>query len=242
MTRTPLTVHNAEIRTATVEVKTLTISGKQVTLAVFRQLPLEQLLASDGHLAGEPWGWVNHHPDKGCASAGLHRHFVWQRGNDLRRSFTSEPTWTDEDPVFVTQELQLRLVQCALAEGWTPPGTRSDLQHNGTAILVRGLSVTLDSTVFCAQPVASFLWPSDQGSSRYFAVAGGSWSEAFALAKADDHARATAQIEEAAKKYGGLEAAASAVDTYISKERDRRQRQWAAWDALLTLPQLFIAV
>lgn len=40
-----LTVHNATITTAAVEVKTLTISGKQVTLAVFRQLREEQLIA-----------------------------------------------------------------------------------------------------------------------------------------------------------------------------------------------------
>jgi len=35
----PLSVHNAEITTARVEVKTLTISGKQVTLAVFPPAP-----------------------------------------------------------------------------------------------------------------------------------------------------------------------------------------------------------
>lgn len=37
-----LTVENAQIKTASVEVKTLTISGKQVTLVVFRQTPHEE--------------------------------------------------------------------------------------------------------------------------------------------------------------------------------------------------------
>lgn len=79
-----LTVHNATVTTAAVEVKTLTISGKQVTLAVFRQLREEQLIAEDGTLNGTPWGYVNYHPDK-CDDAG-HRHFVWQRGDELLRS------------------------------------------------------------------------------------------------------------------------------------------------------------
>lgn len=79
-----LTVHNATINTAAVEVKTLTISGKQVTLAVFRQLREEQLIADDGTLNGVPWGYVNYHPDK-CDQPG-HRHYVWQRGDELLRS------------------------------------------------------------------------------------------------------------------------------------------------------------
>ena len=80
-----LTVHNAEIKTASVEVKTLTISGKQVTLAVFRQLREEPLVNDDGTLNGVPWGTVNYHPDK-CADRSEHCHVVWQRGNDLLRS------------------------------------------------------------------------------------------------------------------------------------------------------------
>uniref|UniRef100_UPI00056CBB60 hypothetical protein n=1 Tax=Streptomyces exfoliatus TaxID=1905 RepID=UPI00056CBB60 len=59
-----LTTQNATITTATVEVKTLTISGKQVTLAVFRQLREQPLIAQDGTLNGEPWGIVNYPPDK----------------------------------------------------------------------------------------------------------------------------------------------------------------------------------
>lgn len=79
-----LTVHNATITTAAVEVKTLTISGKQVTLAVFRQLREEPLIAVDGTLNGVPWGYVNYHPDK-CDND-RHWHVVWQRGNELLRS------------------------------------------------------------------------------------------------------------------------------------------------------------
>lgn len=81
-----LTVQNAEIRTASVEIKTLTVSGKQVTLAVFRQLFQKPLLVSDGRLAGEPWGIVNYHPEPKECSGFLHWHVVWQEASELRRS------------------------------------------------------------------------------------------------------------------------------------------------------------
>jgi hypothetical protein len=86
MERIPLSVETAEITTAAVEIKTLTVRGKQVTLALFRQLEEITLMSSrDGSLAGVPWGWVNYHPDKSCPSAG-HIHVVWQKGNALYRS------------------------------------------------------------------------------------------------------------------------------------------------------------
>lgn len=80
-----LDVHTAELTTAALEVKTLTIRGKQVTLAVFRQLQEEPLLLEDGSLAGIPWGRVNYHPDK-CADTGAHMHLVWQQEAELRRA------------------------------------------------------------------------------------------------------------------------------------------------------------
>jgi hypothetical protein len=82
----PLTVQNAEIKTASVELKTLTVSGKQVTLAVFRQLREEELINYDGTLNGVAWGVVNYCPQG--AGKCLHRahwHVVWQSGTDLLR-------------------------------------------------------------------------------------------------------------------------------------------------------------
>lgn len=100
-----LTIHNAEITTATVQVKTLTISGKQVTLAVFRQLIEAQLVSDDGSLAGLPWGTVNYHPGKDCYE-GEHLHVVWQLGEELRRSQVRKPDWSrlywsDETDAFI---------------------------------------------------------------------------------------------------------------------------------------------
>ncbi len=79
-----ISVHEASIKTATVEVKALTISGKQVTLSVFRQLKNEPILNEDtAELYGDPWGTVNYFfgyckPD--------HLHVVWQKGSELRRA------------------------------------------------------------------------------------------------------------------------------------------------------------
>lgn len=87
-----LTTRNAEITTVAVEVKALTISGKQVTLAVFRQIQEKQIIAwRDYTLNGVPWGWVNYHPDK-CADQGEHRHVVWQNGSELFRATVYAPT------------------------------------------------------------------------------------------------------------------------------------------------------
>jgi hypothetical protein len=83
----PLTVQNAEIKTAAVELKTLTVSGKQVTLAVFRQLIEAPLINHDGSLNGVAWGTVNYCPGKTCSiEHGKHWHVVWQEGTELRRS------------------------------------------------------------------------------------------------------------------------------------------------------------
>jgi len=87
-----LTVHNAQVSTATVEIRTLTVSGKQVTLAVFRQLRDGPLISGDGTLSGVPWGTVNYHPDKRCS--GTHMHVVWQLGGELRRTTVQPPDWT----------------------------------------------------------------------------------------------------------------------------------------------------
>ena len=85
MTRT-ITAKEATIKTAVVEVKALTITGRQVTLSVFRQLKDEPLLDEDtGDLRGVPWGTVNYFWG-GCAKAAEHLHVVWQKGDQLRRA------------------------------------------------------------------------------------------------------------------------------------------------------------
>jgi hypothetical protein len=95
-----LTTQNAQITTAAVEVKTLTISGKQVTLAVFRQLREEPLISEDGTLNGAPWGVVNYHPDKCGVHLTEHVHVIWQAGAELLRSRVNAPMWGRYFPDF----------------------------------------------------------------------------------------------------------------------------------------------
>jgi hypothetical protein len=79
-------VREASLKTAQVEIKSLTVSGKQVTLAVFRQL-VEEPFMEPGELevAGTAWGFVSYHPDK-CSEGARHTHVVWQKGDELRRA------------------------------------------------------------------------------------------------------------------------------------------------------------
>lgn len=88
-----ITTQEATVKTATVEIKTLTISGKQMTLAVFRQLQEEVLLDRETlQLCGIPWGRVNYHPD--CKEIeDAHLHVVWQKGGELRRSCVRSRGW-----------------------------------------------------------------------------------------------------------------------------------------------------
>ncbi|MGH2367924.1 MAG: hypothetical protein ACRDI2_06985 [Chloroflexota bacterium] len=81
-----ITVEEAKVKTATVEVKALTLSGKQVTLAVFRQLKAAPVIDSaTGDFRGLPWGTVNYHTGE-CKDAPPHLHVVWQQGDELRQS------------------------------------------------------------------------------------------------------------------------------------------------------------
>lgn len=49
-----ISIHDAQVRTVAVGIKAMTISDRQVTLAVFRQLFEEDLLAEDDKLAALP--------------------------------------------------------------------------------------------------------------------------------------------------------------------------------------------
>ena len=91
-----ITTKEATVKTASVEMKVLSISGKQMTLAVYRQLDEAAIIDEEtGNLQGVPWGRVNYFwghckPD--------HLHIVWQKGEELRRScvYKTYPTCQTE--------------------------------------------------------------------------------------------------------------------------------------------------
>lgn len=56
-----LEAQHATIKTASVEIRSLIVSGKQVTLSVFRQLREQLLFDEQLNLMGVPWGVVNYY-------------------------------------------------------------------------------------------------------------------------------------------------------------------------------------
>jgi hypothetical protein len=79
--------HEATVKTMTVAIKAMTIGKRQVTLSVFRQLLMEQVIdPATGQFRGVPWGKVNYRWGY-CDQKGQdHLHVVWQKGDELRRA------------------------------------------------------------------------------------------------------------------------------------------------------------
>jgi len=112
-----ITTHEAAVKTASVEIQALTVSDKQMTLAVFRQLKRGDLIDRDTiELRGVPWGTVNYHPG-GCEYHGEHLHVVWQLGEELRHSYVpvARGYRTGDERDLVYQE---KLRTHALATAW----------------------------------------------------------------------------------------------------------------------------
>jgi hypothetical protein len=215
-----LTAHNASVTTATVAIQTMTISGRQVTLSVFRQLRREPLVTDDGTLNGQPWGVVNYNPDK-CMPydpAGTnHLHVVWQKGDELRRSCEEEPYRGPAVPP--PDGLHEYLVAVSTAE--PIPGYEGRRVHlvppNGVTVSTRHVwtdwTLQLDGLPLWAS------WKSGPGeaSPDHF--------------PADQHAALTERASELH----------DTVLAGVQAERARRQALEARWSELLDLPQLFIA-
>ncbi|MGI9862735.1 hypothetical protein SDD30_15265 [Moorella naiadis] len=113
-------VSEAEIETVSVAVHVVRISGKQMTLAVFKQLAVEDLLdPRTGELKGVPWGWVNYHVH--CPAARRrnsffvgpssvhsyipHLHVIWQKGDELRHAVVYAP---DRNPAQTAQDREIQ--------------------------------------------------------------------------------------------------------------------------------------
>lgn len=130
-----VSVENALITTATVEVKTLTLSGKQVTLSVFRQIPESALIDKESlELRGPAWGWVNYHPDK-CADDAHHIHVVWQSGSALLRSAAyASPQWAPESKLHLDRlayQYAMSLIGAACVEALSVAQEGADVIYIG---------------------------------------------------------------------------------------------------------------
>jgi len=89
----PLAAKDVVISTAVVEIKTIVVSGKQMTISLFNQIIQEDICcifpddpnddANDILLDGIPWGTINYHHK--CPSPRGHWHLIWQKGSELRQ-------------------------------------------------------------------------------------------------------------------------------------------------------------
>jgi hypothetical protein len=94
-------VREVQVKTMSVEIRALTLNGKQMTLSVFKQLPGGAFLEKNYNKkkeeyeytfcpGGIPWGYVRHHPDRMCRILDPHLHLVWQWEGKLYRDYVNE--------------------------------------------------------------------------------------------------------------------------------------------------------
>lgn len=210
-----LTVQEAQVTTVSVEIQTLTISGKQVTLAVFRQLLNEDVVV-DGEFVGTPWGTVNYHPDK-CGDARSHLHVVWQKGQDLRRASFKCPELPGSIPL-KQSTVGTRWLDAAVSEGWTCSLPSSDY---------RPLTVQ-----FGRSTPAVEITPSAAARSIL------KWAGCDGMSNSVQHWREEL-LEQPRPSRGDLEAVIRADLEGFMQEHHQLV---ARWNDLTALPQLFIAI
>lgn len=103
-----INVHDAQVKTARVEIRHIVVSNRKMTQSVFRQIPFERVVEFDESGAvqfrGELWGEVNYwwkgtspkyysvgrYPDR---EQYQRRHMLWQLGDELRRVALARHWW-----------------------------------------------------------------------------------------------------------------------------------------------------
>src|SRR5262245_33314229 len=120
-----LKVQEAKVQTAHVTIQALKVGTKQVTMGLFRQLPLETLLDTKTlQLQGVPWGYVRYWWEGDGRSYEQSQsnalHLVWQDGDRLCRGMVSESPpqslrhhWEERERQLMTDIFLLRLPHTA---------------------------------------------------------------------------------------------------------------------------------
>ena len=221
-------VSEAQIHTAAVQIKTLTINGKQMTLAVFRQLRSENLIDPEGNFKGLPWGTVNYHPKCGLREED-HFHLIWQLGGELKRAVVQRPI---RIPLTFGQDN--RWMRFAAALGFQPAKEAYKQGFSGGTILT--VSVEGRHVCFSVPRDVLDVW------------------EARSEFQAQECAWARRRLEDVLQTFRGSfdmsdEALTEARDVahqemleQIYEDENRSDRFQARWEELTDLPQLFIAV
>ena len=220
-----ISIHEAKINTVSVQIKTLTVTGKQVTLAVFRQIQRENIKAGDW---GDPilWGHVNYHT-KDCPH-GRHVHVVWQKGDELRKADVTPPdvSMNDDYDIYDVPSAGAWIV-AAVAEGWCfkgGPGYRKSITINFDDCVVKIIEGDLPEGYW------EDLW--DAGGKDGH----GHWNED----------RKQRSLEKLQKFCADGELHSRFLRQAIKKDlvdaTIEREQFWKQWQEYLDLPHLFIAV
>jgi hypothetical protein len=103
-----LTAQEVTVQTAQVEISVMRVGKKQVTQAMFRQIPYKALIDLETlTLRGRPWGYVRYwwegcSPGLGRAEDGLH--VLWQDGETLRRALVFDDVITPPQQALSQQQ------------------------------------------------------------------------------------------------------------------------------------------
>jgi hypothetical protein len=79
-------VKNVSIQTASVEIRVVKVDNHKMTLSVYDQIEQEQIFNRDGSLKGKPLGYVNRHGSEEIMAEYRHRHIIWQKDGELRKT------------------------------------------------------------------------------------------------------------------------------------------------------------
>lgn len=237
-----LTTQDATITTAAVEVKALTISGRQVTQSVFRQLLEEPLIAEDGTLNGQPWGMVNYHPDR-CGDRDPHWHVVWQKDDELRRSH-------------VLRDFDGRRFSCMEGHAFLSAHIREVLEgrpryfSQDMPTFDGGYGITLskeaDFPVYMQYDRSLYYaisaWDSLQRTRERYGEGDSEWAKGLVTDAEKKVAEEIEKLSSAPPEPTEVDELFAAYKASVQIETDRRQRHRDTRAALADLPQLFIAV
>ncbi|MGV9987758.1 hypothetical protein [Streptomyces olivaceus] len=137
---------NTTIETATIQIRTLNVGAKQMSLSIFRQLLEAPAVDAAGRVQGKPWGTVNYHPDR-CDDAKQHLHVVWQLDEQLRRGFVLAPEYARLRHALVAEYVTARIHEGSRRD--TPRAEHGDLKvHRGVTTREIGATVYVRGVQF----------------------------------------------------------------------------------------------
>lgn len=250
-----MTDSTIETPALTAEIQTITVSGKRMSQALYKQLPIGTLINDgDYSLAGTPWGIVNLHlrgecrnelelAERPCNSAhGFHVIFTDYRGRLTRTCIAKypdhvEPEWTTESDAFLTACVWETLTgdtRWFKGEPLKPKANYTGRYEDARRIVVMGYE-----RIVSASDAAVNAWTWQRMSEKDPLQTVYASGKSMAVAEALEIAKAKLSSE-----YGEIGESASELHRMIlddaNRGRDYLDKMNQTISQLLALPQLFI--